>query len=131
MFIPSLLRVGICRIHFPESFEGCNKRLSSSRENAWRRKQKVSRDDIGWLAFALGMVFPPLVPGVKSAGLPLIIGIQKNDIFVKSAPLLVAQSQNSDSGNEGRRPGAASAQLLSRNLMELTLSSFLNSNFPL
>lgn len=93
----------------------------------------MSRDDVGWPASAVGMVFPPLVPGVENAGHPLIIGTQKNDMFMKSAPLLMAESQNSGGGNEGRSPGATSVQLLCRNLKALTstLSSFLSSDFPL
>lgn len=36
------------------------------------------RNDAGWPAFAADTVFPPFVPGVKSVGLPLIIGTWKN-----------------------------------------------------
>lgn len=82
---------------------------------------KVFRNDAGWPPFAAGTVFPPFAPGVKSVGLPLIIGTRENSMFVKSASLLgAAESQDSDGGKEGGGPGATSVQLLGRTLMELT-----------
>ena len=68
------------------------------------------------LFLLLAAGFTPLIPGGKNAAFPLISGTQKSDMFVNSAPVLVAECQNSDSGHEGNSSSrATSAQLLGRN----------------
>lgn len=49
------------------------------------------------LFLLLATMFTALAPGVKNAAFPLISGMQKNDMFMKSASVQEAESQNSDS----------------------------------
>lgn len=96
-----------------------------------RMAEEGSRKCLGMLLaglfLLLATVFTALAPGVKNAAFPLISGMQKNDMFMKSASVQEAESRNSDGGHEDSSPRATSVQPLGRNLMEPTRLSPLPS----